>query len=185
MSNRIAQIRAIQEKMSAAMSTPGDLRAQLLREYADSDVFPARQAALEELGKTGPSGVATIRQMLDDTRLGDEKPDLIQALANAGGDAVRRQLNSLLENERLFGRSVGPSLSQDWWNEDTRLNAPPRMRYSETYQILIALQKLSNPASNSVRELPDVWSSFAALSKTSSGQIEQECEKLIATPQTD
>jgi hypothetical protein len=65
--------------MSAAISTPGDLRAQLLREYADSDVFPARQAALEQLGKTGPSGVATIRQVLDDRRFGDEKPDLIQA----------------------------------------------------------------------------------------------------------
>lgn len=170
--------------MSAVMSQPGDLRAQLLREYADSDVFPARPTALEALGKTGVGGVTTIRQMLDDTRFADEKPDLIKALANAGGEAVSEQLTFLLEKEVSFWRSAGASLSQDWWNEDTRLNAPLRIRYLETYEILIALQKLSHPPSNSVRELLDVWGSFPALSKTSSGQIEQECEKLIATPHT-
>ena len=83
------------------------------------------------------------------------------------------QLTFLLENEVSFWRSAGASLSQDWWSEDTRLNAPLRTRYSETYKILVALQKLSHPPSNPVRELLDVWSSFPALSKTSSGQIEQ------------
>jgi hypothetical protein len=71
--DRVAEIDGIQESMTAAIAVQdGRERAERLKPYVVSDVFPAQQSSLEELGRSGPSAAPTIIGMLDDPTLADE-----------------------------------------------------------------------------------------------------------------
>jgi hypothetical protein len=123
--NRVAKINRIQEQMTAAASAEnGQERAERLKAYVHSDIRPARQFALEELGKSGPAAAGTISRMLDDPAFSDEASELVIALVKAGGEAVGEELNRRLQQDLAFWRSTGPSLSEGWWNEDPRPQAP-------------------------------------------------------------
>ena len=64
---RVAQVRRTQQEMNLVLAMPaGRQRAQSLKGYAHSEVFYARPLAFQELGKSGPAAVPTIREMLDD-----------------------------------------------------------------------------------------------------------------------
>jgi hypothetical protein len=181
--SRVVEIKGIQEKVTAALATKdGEGRAELLKPYVRSDVFPARQFALEELGKSGLSAVPTIRAMLDDPAFADEAPELVIAIAKAGGEEVGGELNRRLQLDLAFWRSTGPSLSQGWWNENSTPHAPLRERYGETYQLILGLQQIHYPgALNTAMQLRDFWRSLPQLNDPSGlSQIAEECDKLIA-----
>jgi len=64
---RVVQVARTQQEMNLVLAMPaGGQRAQSLKGYAHSEVLYARQLALQELAKSGPAAVPTIRQMLDD-----------------------------------------------------------------------------------------------------------------------
>lgn len=180
--NRIAEIDGLQRNlMSALTAKDGEERAEHLKPYVRSDVFPAQQFALEELGKCGPSAVRTILGMLDDTAFADEASGLVEELVKAGGAAVGEDLNNRLQRDLAFWKSTGPTLSPGWWNGDTRIHAPLRERYAQTYQLIIGLEQTHYSASlNTATELRDVWRSLPQLNDPSGlDQIVEECDKLI------
>jgi hypothetical protein len=186
--NRVAEINGIQENMTTAIAVKdGEERAERLKPYVRSDVFPAQQFALEELEKSGPSAVRTIVGMLDDPAFADEVSELVKALVKAGGEAVGEELHSRLRQEFAFWRSTGPSLSQGWWNEDARPHAPLRERYAQTYQLIVGLEQTHySTALNTAVQLRDFWRSLPQLNDPSGlNQMASECDRLISQLQTN
>jgi hypothetical protein len=185
--NRVAEINDIQEnEIAAAAAADGELRAERLKPYVRSDVFPAQQFALAELGKSGPSAVRTILGMLDDPAFVDESPELVKALVGAGGETVGAELNDRLRKDLSFWRSTAPSLSKDWWNEDARIHAPLRERYEHTYQLIVGLEQARYAgALSTATQLRDFWRSLPQLNDPSGlNQMTEECDKLISHVQS-
>jgi hypothetical protein len=185
---RVAEIRGIQESMTVALAaTDGEERAERLKPYVHSDVLPAQTFALEELGKTGPSGVRTIRGMLDDPAFTDEASALVKALVQAGGEAVGQELNNHLLQDVAFWKSTGPLLPQDWWNEDTTAHAPLREQYDRTYELIAGLEQTHYAAAlTTATQLRDLWRSLPQLNDPSGvDQMAEECDKLIRHLQTN
>ena len=145
----------------------------------NSDIQPERTFAIEELGKCGPAAVRTINGMLDDPVFADECPDLIKALADAGGNVVGPELHRRLQQELAFSKSAAPALSPDWWNQDTSVPAPLSQRYSETYQLVMALEQSNYlPLLSTVVELRDLWQSSPSMSENK--QLIEKCDELTA-----
>src|SRR5581483_5640124 len=68
--DRTVQVRNTQQEFQDVAQLPnGYLKAIRLRAFFDSDIRPASQFALAELGKCGPSAAPAIRAMLDDPAL--------------------------------------------------------------------------------------------------------------------
>jgi hypothetical protein len=71
----------------------------------------------------------------------DAAGGLVEALAAAGAEGVGEELNNRLQQDLAFWRSTGPTLQQNWWNQDPSPNAPLRDRYSQTYELIVALEE--------------------------------------------
>ncbi|MGH9494214.1 MAG: hypothetical protein ACRD3B_04390 [Candidatus Sulfotelmatobacter sp.] len=186
--NRVEVINGVQTDITAALAIKdGGERAERLRPYARSDVFPAQQTALKELGSCGPSAVGLISKMLDDPDFKDEMPELVRALAEAGGEGVGEELNRRLGQDVAFWKSTGHSLGQGWWNEDTSIHAPLRERYAQTYQLIIGLERTHYSAAlQTAVDLRDFWRSLSQLNDPSGlNQMAEECDKLIRQLKTD
>jgi hypothetical protein len=185
---RVAKVLRTQEGIQSVIGIQeGARRAQLLKPYLNSDVRDAGRLAFEELGKSGPAAVPIIREMLNDSAYADKAPGLIKAMVEAGGAAVGPELNHRFEREVAFWESAGPTLAPGWWNKDPDPNAPLRLRYSQTYQLIIGLQKtLDKDALAPAKELDDLWVSYPQLNDPSGlNQISLECEKLIKMLKAD
>ena len=167
--------------MSVA-ETEGAVRAERLKPYVHSDIFPARLFALEELGKSGPEAVPTIIAMLDDPSFGAEADGLIKTLVEAGGETVGEELNGRLRRELAFWKTAGPNLTPGWWNQDLNSGTPLRGRYSQTYELIVALESTHySPARKTAIELRDLWRSLPQLNDSSGlNQMAEECDKLIS-----
>jgi hypothetical protein len=177
--NRVAEISDIRQNTATILAIKdGSERAERLKPWVRSDVFPVRLFSLKELGECGPAGVPTISGMLDDPTFTDEGPELVEALVQAGGEAVGEELNKRLRQEFVFWRSTAPSLSHGWWNQDMSSHAPLRVRYDRTYQLIIGLeQKRYAPALTTTVQLRDFWLSLPQLSDYKG--LPEECGKLI------
>jgi len=131
--DRVIEIDEAQEELTVSVAeTEGAVRAERLKPYVHSDIFPARLFALEELGKSGPEAVPTIIAMLDDPSFGAEADGLIKTLVEAGGETVGEELNGRLRRELAFWKTAGPNLTPGWWNQDLNSGTPLRGRYSQT-----------------------------------------------------
>ena len=63
----MTEVVRLQEALAEAVSVKDDSeRAEPLKPYVRSDVFPAEKFALEQLGKCGSSALGTIQTILDD-----------------------------------------------------------------------------------------------------------------------
>jgi hypothetical protein len=181
---RVAEISAIHQGITEALAAKnGAERAERLKPFVHSTLFPARQFALEQLGKCGTSAVPTISGMLDDPAFAGEASELVKALVAAGGNTVGEQLKNRLGQDLAFWRSVGPSLSHDWWNQVTTHASLPE-RYSQTYELIIALERVRFvPALDTAVQLRDFWRSLPQL--TDHTQLPEECDKLIGKLQNN
>jgi hypothetical protein len=185
---RVAEVSRTQEQMQSVLEIPEPgKRAQLLKPYLHSDVFDARRLAFEELGKSGPAAVPIIRDMLDDPAYTAQVPELIEAMVKAGGAEVGTDLHHRFEREVTFWESTGPSLQQGWWNKDPKPNAPLRLQYSQTFQLVIGLEKTRNKdALAPAKRLYDLWISLPQLNDPSGlNQMSLECEQLIRMLQSN
>lgn len=178
---RVLEVGNAQQELAHCIAeSDGANRAECLKPYAKTDIFPARKFALDELAKAGPGAVPAIRRMLDDPSFSRDASALVNALAMAGGEGVAEELNTRLRQDLAFWKSTAPSLSQGWWNQDLNSGTPLRGRYSETYQLLVALEHTHySPGRTAAIELCAVWSSVPAMSDPSSfDQMADECRKL-------
>lgn len=179
---RVTEVVQLQEALAEAVSVKDDNdRAELLKPYVRSDVFPAKRFALEQLGKCGSSAVGTIQTMLDDPEYSLEAEDLIKAYSEAGGEAIGEELNIRLQKELSFWRTTGPALPHGWWNQDAKPDAPLRIRYGQTIQLIRALERTHySPALTTATQLRDFWRSLPQLNDPSGlDNLARECESLV------
>lgn len=178
--SRVAEIKEVQERLAMALALPNsEERAERLRPFVGSDILQARLRALSELGKTGPSAVPVISRMLDQAIFSDLNPDLIDALAEAGGEAAGKEMNRRLQEELRFWRAKGPALKHGWIDSDMSTHAPLRQRFYVTNELILGLQKNRYPpALTTVTALRDSWRSLPQLSEGFS-EFMEECDKLI------
>lgn len=182
----VAAVLQIQKDEEAAIAVKdGRERALRLKPYANSKIFPARQVALEELGKAGPEAVGTIGEMLDDPAYSEQASELVNAMVKAGGTEVGAELNRRLERDLAFWSSTGPSLSQNWWNQDATPSSPLRNRYGQTYYLVYGLTQVRYAgALNTAIKLRDLWRTLPQLASVGNNQMTEECDKLIAQLQS-
>jgi len=179
---RVIEVAELQESLiEAARVKDKSERAELLKPYVRSDAFPAKEFALEQLGKSGPSALATIRTMLDDPQYAPEAEDLIKAYSDAGGESAGEELSDRLERELAFWQATGPKLQQGWWNQDAKPDAPLRLHYAQTIQLIRGLQRTHYiSALTTAIQLRDFWRSLSQLNDpTGRNQLTTECDSLI------
>jgi hypothetical protein len=180
--NRVAEVRETQNQITSAISVQrGEDRAMRLKPYVSSDILPARQSAISELGRIGPSALSVISSMLDEPAFADESSGLIGALVEAGGETAGTELNRRSLRELAFWKSTGPSLRHGWFDADKSIHAPLRERYEQTYQLIVALERTHHsPALYTATALRDLWRSLPQLNDPSGlNQMAEECDKLI------
>ena len=186
--NRVSEIVDIQRDMALAVAAQdGHQRAEALKPYARSEILPVQQFALEQLGKSGPSAVPTIRGMLNDPVFAGHASELVEALLQAGGTGAGQDLDSLLLRELAFWKSTAPSLRQGWWNADTSIHAPLREEYGKTINLVIGIGQIHySPALASVTQLRNLWRSQPQLNDPSgTDRMVEECDKSISQLQTN
>ena len=179
---RVIEVTQLQEALTGAVRVKDKSeRAELLKPYVRSDAFPAKEFALEQLGKCGPSALATIRTMLDDPQYALEAADLIRAYSEAGGESAGDELGDRLVRELAFWQATGPKLQLGWWNQDAKPDAPLRLRYAQTIQLIRGLQRTHyRPALTTAIQLRDFWRSLSQLNDPSGlDQLATECDSLI------
>lgn len=179
---RVAEIIQMQKALNDSVRLRDKSeRAERLKPYVHSDAFPARKFAMEQLGKCGPSGLATIRTMLDNPEYAIEAEDLIRAYSEAGGELAGEELSNRLEKELAFWQATGPQLQQGWWNQDAKPDAPLRLRYGQTIQLIRGLKRTHYmPSLTTAIQLRDFWRSLPQLNDPSGlNQLATECDGLI------
>lgn len=176
-----------QKEMEAIVAeTSGRERALRLKPWVNSKSYPARRFALEELSRAGPDAVSTIGEMLDDPAYSEQASELVKAMVKAGGKSAGEELNRHLERDLAFWTSIGPLLSENWWNEDTTPSSPLRNRYDQTYSLLYGLTQVDYQGGlNNVTKLRDLWRSLPWLDASGDNQMVEACDKLIQELQTN
>jgi len=180
--SRVTDVIHIQQGLTTALNLKdGGTRAEHLKPYVQSDLFPARRLALDELGKCGPSALVGIREMMDNPAFADEVEDLIRAYSEAGGEAAGEELNARFRESFSFWRATGPTLSAGWWNQDTTPHAPLRERYAQTIQLIRGLELAHYSAALvTAIQLRDLWRSLPQLNDPSGlNHLAEECDKLV------
>ena len=179
---RVAEVLRVQEDLNRALRIEdGSTGAARLKLYVRSNIRPAGQFALEQLGLIGPSATATIREMLDDATLSGHA-ELIEAYVKAGGEAVAEDLNRRLQEQLSFWRGVAHSLEKGWWNQQQTADREAlRGRYSQTLELVVALQKVRcSEALFTVTDLRTLWRSVSALDDPDGlDQVSKECDRVI------
>lgn len=183
MKDRVGEIRRIQLELARVVAIEdGVARAEGLKGYVSSDIFEAQQLALGELGKSGPKAVAAIRKMLSDPAFAGEGAALVKAFAEAGGESVGEELGRRLQEQLEFWQANAPALAEGWWDQDASPHAPMRERYMQTWELVLALERLHyRPASPTAEQLGNFWRSLPQLNDTGGlSQLATECDKLVA-----
>ena len=178
----VAEVLQVQKDEEAVIAvTNGRERALRLKPFANSEIYSARMFALEQLGNAGPEAVGTISAMLDDPAYSGGFSELVNAMVKAGGPAAGPELNRRLEKDLEFWSSNGPSLSENWWNQDPTASSPLRNRYAQTYSLIYGLEQVGYPgALNTATKLRDLWRAVPQLAPGGNDQVVEECDKLIA-----
>ena len=157
-------------------------RVEQLQAIVYGDVwYGARKEALEGLGKAGPYALPAIQQILHKPPVPYDSRDLIRALAEAAGEDAVNELNRRLQQNLDFWRSTGRSLKNGWWNQDPTPDAPLRVKYDETIELVRALDhKRYRPATLTAVQLRDFWLSLPQLNDPSGlNQMAEECDHLV------
>jgi hypothetical protein len=183
MKERVSEIHRIELDLVRVTAIEDDAaRAEGLKVYVRSDIFEARQLALNELPKSGPKALPAIREMLSDSTFADERAELVKAFAEAGGESVGEELDVRLQEQVRFWQATAPTLSVGWWNQDANPHAPLRERYSQTWQLVLALERVHYPpAVTTAGQLGALWRSLPQLNDPSGlDEMASECEKFVA-----
>jgi len=172
MKDRVTEINRVHQELVEVVSIGNrGARAQGLKPYVRSELHEAQWLALNELGKCGPAAVEAIRGMLNDPAFGDEAAELVKAFVGAGGEGVGEELASRLQQDLVFWQATAPSLSKGWWNQDPTPHARLRERYSQTFQLILGLERTHYaPALITAKTLGNFWRSLPQLNDPSGPQ---------------
>jgi hypothetical protein len=156
-------------------------RAEELAPFLRSEYRVVRSFVFHQLEGCGQDGVPTIVAILHDPALLDRHGDAIKVLVDIEGEQAGPELTTLLDSDVRFWTAVGPTLKTGWWNQDTTPEAPLRLRYSRTIDLIRALDGIRfSGARKSVTALRDTWQSIPPLAaRAGNRQMTEECNSLL------
>jgi len=159
LTSRIQDVLRVQTELAVTASiNNAEARAERLGRIALGDVLPAQLEAMDALGKSGSVALPAVLQIMDKPPGFYDGTKLIQMLVGAAGKDSGRQVHARLQEDVIYWKAVGPTLTQDWLGQLIVVGSPLFIRFSET-QLLI--QELDHehyvPAAQTVAELRDFW----------------------------
>jgi hypothetical protein len=159
LTSRIQSVLRVQRDLAATVAmNNAEVRAERLGRIALGDVYEARREAMDALGKSGSIALPEVFQVMDSSPAFYDGQRLIQMLVEAAGKDSGSQLHARLQQDVIYWKAVGPTLTQDWLRQLITVGSPLFIKFSET-QLLI--QELDHehyaPAAQTVAELRDFW----------------------------
>ncbi len=157
---RIQEVLQAQEGLAETLAFPNvEVRAERLGFIAQSNVYPAEKEAIEALGKAGTVALPEILQVMDKPPASFYDGDaLIRVFVEAAGKDSGRQLHARLQQDVIYWRTVGPTLTPDWLDRLTVVGSPLFVKFEETSLLIRELDhEHFAPAAPTVAELHDFW----------------------------
>jgi hypothetical protein len=186
---KVIDIVELQQQLQDISRMEPSYRGKELQRFLASDlqknpaqwIPDARKFVLEQLGQCGRPCLPQIREMLDDEGFSRVGAELVRALGKAGGVEIGSELTLRLQEELRYWRTIGPQLPVGWWNVDITEDAPLRLRYMKTLEIIQGLRETHHPSAKaSVITLRDFWRSLPQLNDPSGlDQMAEECEQYL------
>jgi hypothetical protein len=136
-----------------------DVRAERLGSIAHGDIPPAQKEAIDALGKSGVVALPEILQIMDKPPVRPYDGEaLIRVFVEAAGRDSGRQLHARLQQDVIYWRTVGPTLSQDWLGQLIDVGSPLFVKFNETSLLIRELDREHYaPAGQTVAKLHDFW----------------------------
>jgi hypothetical protein len=156
---RIWEVLQSQEDLAQTLALKNvDVRAERLGSIALSDVYEAQKEAIDALGKVGTVALPEILQVMDKPPLPYDGAALIRVFVEAAGKDSGRQLHARLQQDVIYWRTIGPTLTQDCLDQLIVVGSPLFVKFQETSLLIRELdQEHYAPAARTVAELRNFW----------------------------
>lgn len=157
---RIQRVLQVQKHLTEtiAMKNHSEARASRLGRIALGDVWQAQREALDALGKSGLVALPEILQVMDQPPVPYDSKVTIQAFVEAAGKDSGRLLHARLQQDVIYWKAVGPTLTQDWSDQLMEPGASLFVKFEETESLIRELaQEHYAGAAQTVAELHDFW----------------------------
>ena len=157
---RIQRVLQVQKNLAEtiSMKNHSEVRADRLGRIALGDVWEAQREALDALAKSGTVAVPEIWQIMDQPPRPVDGNVTIRAFVEAAGKDSGRLLHARLQQNLIFWKAVGPTLTPNWFDQLIEPGAPLFVKFNETELLIRELdQEHYAPAAQTAAELRDFW----------------------------
>jgi len=157
---RIQRVLQVQKHLAEtmAMKNHPEARADRLGRIALGDVWQAQGEALDALGKSGTVALPEILQVMDQPPVPYDAKVTIQAFVEAAGKDSGRLLHARLQQDLIYWKAIGPTLTQNWSDQLIEPGASLFVKFVETESLIRELaQEHYATAAQTVAELRDFW----------------------------
>lgn len=162
--SRIQQVLQVQRNLAGILELKDrDWRAVQLGWFAMGvvygNVYEAKIEAIEALGKSGTVAIPEMLQVMDNppAEFYDGR-QLIQLFVQAAGKNSGRMLFARLQEDVIYWKTIGPTLTQNWYGDLLDVGSPLFIKFNETDLLVRELEKENySPAAETVTELRDFW----------------------------
>jgi hypothetical protein len=157
---RIQRVLQVQKHLAEtmAMKNNPEVRADRLGRIALGDVWEAQREALDALGKSGSVALPEILQVMDEPPVPYDGKVTIRALVEAAGKDSGKQLHARLQQDLIYWKAVGPTLTPSWLDQLAEPGASLFVKFDETELLIRELdQEHYAPAADTAAELRDFW----------------------------
>ena len=157
---RIQEVLQVQRNLAETLALKNvDVQAQRLGWIALGDVYEAQREAIDALGKVGSVALPEVLQVMDrpPVRFYDGS-QLIRVFVEAAGKDSGRQLHARLQQDLVYWKAVGPTMTQSWLDQLIAPGSSLFVKFNETVLLIRELdQEHYTPAAQTVAELRDFW----------------------------
>jgi hypothetical protein len=157
---RIQRVLQVQKHLAETMAKKNhpEARADRLGRIALGDVWEAQREALDALGKSGTVALPEILQVMDVPPVPYDGEVTIRALVEAAGKGSGRLLHARLQQDLIYWKAVGPTLTPNWLDQLTEPGASLFVKFNETELLIRELDREHYaPAAQTAAELHDFW----------------------------
>jgi hypothetical protein len=156
---RIKVVLQTKRELAGALALKdSDGKAEKLKRIALGDVPEAQKEAVDALAKVGPSALPAILQVMDQAPACCDGRRMVQVLAESAGSDRGKVLLARLQQDVIYWKTVGPTLTQDWLGHLIQPGSSLFVKFDETSMLIQELdQERYAPAAETVVELHDFW----------------------------
>jgi len=156
---RIRVVLQVQQDLARTLALEDpEWRAQRLGRIAMGDIYEAQVAAIDALGEAGTVALPEILQVMDKRPGFYGGEHMIRVFVEASGRDSGRQLHARLQQDLIYWKAIGPTLTQNWLGQLVEPGSPLFMRFHETQLLIHELDREHYaPARQTTAELRDFW----------------------------